>query len=78
MTGPVAMLGLATAVPPHLIEQAEVARRAEIAFADTFARFPQLAEVFRNTGIDRRYAARPIDWYERPLGWAEVTSLMVV
>jgi len=71
MTNPVAMLGLATAVPPHVLEQAEVARRAETAFGDTFVRFPQLADVFRNTGIERRYAARPMDWYERPLDWTE-------
>jgi alkylresorcinol/alkylpyrone synthase len=71
MTRPVAMLGLATAVPPHVLEQTEVARRAEAAFGDTFARFPQLADVFLNTGIERRHAARPIDWYERPLDWTE-------
>jgi alkylresorcinol/alkylpyrone synthase len=69
MTLSVSMLGLATAVPPHALEQTEVARRAETAFADTFARFPQLADVFRNTGIERRYAARPIDWFEGPLDW---------
>jgi len=45
MTNPVSMLGLATAVPPYVLEQVEIARRAETAFADTFARFPQLAEV---------------------------------
>ena len=59
-TDPVSMLGLATAVPPYALEQAEIARRAETAFADTFARFPQLAEVFKNTGIERRYSARPV------------------
>src|SRR3984957_2497695 len=71
MTDPVSMLGLATAVPPYALEQAEIARRAETAFADTFARFPQLAEVFKNTGIERRYSARPIDWFERRLDWTE-------
>jgi alkylresorcinol/alkylpyrone synthase len=74
MTDAVALLGLATAVPPHMLEQADVARRAESAFADTFARFPQLADVFRNTGIEQRYAARPIDWFERPLDWTERTA----
>jgi alkylresorcinol/alkylpyrone synthase len=71
MTDPVSMLGLATAVPPYVLEQAEVAIRAEAIFGNTFARFPQLAEVFKNAGIERRYSARPIDWFERPLDWTE-------
>jgi alkylresorcinol/alkylpyrone synthase len=29
--------------------------------------------VFENAGIDRRYSARPIDWFERPLDWTERT-----
>jgi alkylresorcinol/alkylpyrone synthase len=77
MTDPVSMLGLATAVPPYALEQVEIARRAETAFADTFARFPQLAEVFKNTGIERRYSVRPIDWFERVLDWTERSTAYV-
>jgi alkylresorcinol/alkylpyrone synthase len=74
MTAPVSMLGLATAVPPHALDQTEVARRAEAMFGHTLARFPQLAEVFVNAGIERRYSARPIDWFDRPRDWTERTA----
>jgi alkylresorcinol/alkylpyrone synthase len=74
MTEPVSLLGLGTAVPPYVLEQAEIARRATTAFADAFTRFPQLVDVFRNTGIEQRYSARPIDWFERPIDWTERTT----
>jgi alkylresorcinol/alkylpyrone synthase len=33
-----------------------------------------LARVFTGSGIHRRYAVRPIEWYFEPLGWPERTS----
>jgi len=68
---PVSLLGLATAVPSHVIEQQEVARRARPLFGPAFSRYPNLIEVFANTGIARRYAACPIGWYEQDHGWPE-------
>jgi alkylresorcinol/alkylpyrone synthase len=66
MALPVSVLALSTAVPPHRLEQADVARRARRIFAPTFARFPQLDEVFVNAGIATRYSVRPPEWFERP------------
>ncbi|HEY4775424.1 MAG TPA: type III polyketide synthase, partial [Xanthobacteraceae bacterium] len=74
MVGPVSLLAVATAVPPYVLDQREVAERARGVFKPLFARFPQLADVFANAGIDRRYSVRPADWFERPLDWSERTS----
>lgn len=71
---PVTMLALATAVPPHRLEQSAVADLARRIYATSFARYPRLADVFVNAGIECRYAVRPFDWYETPRGWAERTQ----
>src|SRR3954469_16105033 len=67
---PCSLLSLATAVPPHAIEQAhakEVGRRA-------FGRknlFDKLSTVFDNAAIARRHLVAPAEWYEQSHGWAE-------
>jgi alkylresorcinol/alkylpyrone synthase len=63
---PVSVLALSTAVPPHRLDQDDVARRARRIFAQVFARFPQLDDVFVNAGIAHRYAVCPPDWFEAP------------
>jgi len=63
---PVSVLSLATAVPPHQLDQTDVAQRARRIFARTFARFPQLEDVFVNAGIARRYSVQSPDWIEQP------------
>ncbi|HET9902460.1 MAG TPA: type III polyketide synthase [Xanthobacteraceae bacterium] len=68
---PVALVSLATAVPPHAVDQDYVARRAREIYAPTLARHPGLIDVFAHTGIKRRFAACPLDWYEREHGWPE-------
>ena len=71
---PVTMLGLATAVPPHRLEQSAVADVARRVYAGSFARYPKLADVFVNAGIERRYSVRPIEWYQEPHDWTERTQ----
>ncbi len=70
----VSILSLATAVPPHVIEQDEAARRARAMFARAFARFPQLNDVFVNAGIERRYSVCPIDWFLKPQDFTTRTA----
>jgi len=77
MSLPVTMLALATAVPPYRLEQKAVAALARRVYANSFARFPKLADVFVNAGIERRHAVRPLDWYEAPRNWAERTKAYV-
>ena len=68
------MLALATAVPPHQLEQSAVADLARRIYAKSFARYPKLADVFVNAGIERRYSVRPIEWFDAPHDWTERTQ----
>lgn len=71
---PVSLLGLATAVPPYVLEQVAVADAARAIYGRTFARYPKLTDVFLNAGIARRYSVRPLDWFMTPRGWPERTQ----
>ena len=67
-------LGLATAVPPHRLDQDDVAQFARRVYARSFARYPKLADVYANAGINHRYSVRPLEWFERPHDWRERTQ----
>ena len=70
------LLSLATAVPPYALGQPEVALRARHLFAASAgADLDRLMPVFAHAGIERRYSSVPIEWYERPHGWAERNAL---
>ena len=71
---PVPLLALATAVPPNTLEQSAVADVARRIYAKSFARYPNLADVFVNAGIERRYSVRPIEWFNAPHDWTERTQ----
>ena len=71
---PVSVLGLATAVPDHVLVQSDVADFARRIYAKSFARYPKLADVFVNAGIERRYSVRPIEWFDEPHDWSERTQ----
>ena len=62
--------GIATAVPPYVLEQADVARRVEAQFSNS-AVVQRLLPVFANTGIERRYSCVPVDWYYDAHGWPD-------
>jgi len=70
---PVTLLALATAVPPNLLEQSVVATIARRIYAKSFARYPKLADVFVNAGIERRHSVRPMEWFDAPHDWTERT-----
>ena len=71
---PVSLLSLATALPPHRIDQSAVAQVAHRIYGRAFARYPKLADVYRNAGIEQRYSVRPLDWFMEPRGWPERTQ----
>jgi alkylresorcinol/alkylpyrone synthase len=71
---PVTLLALATAVPPNLLDQPTVATAARRIYAKSFARYPKLADVFANAGIERRYSVRPMEWFDAPHDWTERTQ----
>src|SRR6478672_332524 len=74
---PVSLLSVATAAPPHILMQEEVARHASRIFAPRMRDYDHLAPLFLNTGIVERHAARPIDWYLEPQGWPERSAAYV-
>jgi alkylresorcinol/alkylpyrone synthase len=71
MPPPVQLVSLATAVPPHEVAQRDAAAAAHRGFAGRLGDYERLARVFESSGIMRRYAVRPLDWYFGPLGWPE-------
>ncbi|MFG1463181.1 type III polyketide synthase [Xanthobacter sp. DSM 24535] len=68
------LLSLATSVPPNMVTQRDVAEAMRHVFADVFTRSESMAGVFARTGIQRRYTARPLEWYLQPRDWAERTA----
>lgn len=66
---PVALLSLGTAVPPHVLLQADAKELARNLFGRRTSHFSKLAPVFDNAGIARRHIVRPREWYEREHGW---------
>jgi alkylresorcinol/alkylpyrone synthase len=71
---PVTLLALATAVPPHQLEQSAVADFARRIYAKSFSRYPKLADVYVNAGIERRYSVRPLEWFDKAHDWTERTK----
>ncbi|CAN5710753.1 type III polyketide synthase [soil metagenome] len=65
------VLSVATAVPPFCLDQRDVAAAASDAFAHRYGAYRSLSRVFETSGILRRYAVRPLEWYFEPLGWPE-------
>jgi alkylresorcinol/alkylpyrone synthase len=65
------LLSLATAVPPHVVEQAEAKALAREAFGGNKALFDRLSTVFDNAGIAKRHIVAPQHWYGENHGWQD-------
>lgn len=63
--------GLSTAVPPHVLPQSLVEDRARAILGPRFPGFEKLLPTFRASGIETRHSVVPLDWFERPHGWAD-------
>ena len=70
------LLGVATAVPPYRLDQDDVIRRVQALFGGAPG-LERLLPVFANAGIRARYSSVPIEWYDRPHGWAERNRVYV-
>jgi alkylresorcinol/alkylpyrone synthase len=55
--------------------QAEVGAQARRLFGPKFRDFERLFPVFRNTGILKRQAVRPMEWYFQDRSWPERTAV---
>ncbi|WP_028969959.1 type III polyketide synthase [Sphingomonas sp. URHD0057] len=64
------LVSLATALPPHVIEQEQAKQIGRRAFGRK-ALFDRLSSVFDNAAIAKRHLVAPPEWYEQPHGWAE-------
>ena len=71
MSSSTKLLSVATAVPPFCLIQSDVAAAAHKGFASRFGAFKRLSRVFETSGIEQRYAVKPLEWYFQPLGWPE-------
>jgi alkylresorcinol/alkylpyrone synthase len=67
---PCSLLSLATAVPPHVIEQQDAKALGRAAFGRK-ALFDRLSGVFDNAGIAKRHTVAPKEWYAASHGWQE-------
>jgi alkylresorcinol/alkylpyrone synthase len=68
------IISIAVATPEHVLEQADVARRAGRLFSERLGVWDRVAGVFRSSGIRTRRSVCPADWYETPRGWPERTK----
>lgn len=66
---------LATAVPTHRLPQDLVARKAQSIFGPHYPQFERLLKTFRTSGVEARYSAAPIEWFEGTHGWSEKNAL---
>ena len=74
---PAKLLSVASAVPPHVLEQTVVAAWVRSEFIDRFPSFDRVANVFMTSGIETRHAVQPVDWFIKDNGWPERTAAYV-
>jgi alkylresorcinol/alkylpyrone synthase len=64
------IIALATAVPPHRLDQGNVVARVEQLFGRS-PDFERLIQVYANSGIDCRYSVKPFEWFDEPHDWPD-------
>ncbi|HTE95964.1 MAG TPA: type III polyketide synthase, partial [Bradyrhizobium sp.] len=69
-----ALVSLATSVPPHVFLQKDVLAATWDSLRERLPEFERYASIFSNTGIIKRHAVKPFDWYLEPRGWPERTE----
>ncbi|HTV91440.1 MAG TPA: 3-oxoacyl-[acyl-carrier-protein] synthase III C-terminal domain-containing protein [Verrucomicrobiae bacterium] len=70
----VALVSVATAVPPFALEQNDVAARVHAQFSRSEI-VQRLMPVFTTTGIRRRYSCVPIEWYYEARSWPQRNAI---
>ena len=77
MSAPARIVAVATAVPPHVLDQKEVVARAREIFAPDVPGFERFADAYRNAAIETRYSCVPIDWYGTAHPFSERNDLYI-
>jgi alkylresorcinol/alkylpyrone synthase len=57
------LVAVATAVPPHRVDQADARSFAQTLFGNHFTDLDRLLPLFDNAGIRSRYFSRPLEWF---------------
>jgi alkylresorcinol/alkylpyrone synthase len=65
------LLSLATAVPEHILKTEDVIVEAARIFGGKHQDFERMLPVYANSGIRRRYSAKPYEWFRQDKGWPE-------
>ncbi|MGO4706895.1 type III polyketide synthase [Microvirga sp. 2MCAF38] len=68
------LISVATAVPGYVLLQRDVAPAANAIFSNRYSDYARIARVFETTGIQKRHAVRPLEWFFEPHGWPERTA----
>ncbi len=68
---------LATAVPPHVLDQCEVTQAGRSLFGSRFGDIERLLPVYANAGIERRHSCVPLDWYLAEYSFGERNALFL-
>lgn len=72
---PVSIHSLATATPPHILDQTTGTQVAEQLLGSAFEDFGRLRSIYTNAGIEMRQLARPVEWYTQPRSITERTEV---
>ncbi|MEJ1158515.1 type III polyketide synthase [Prosthecomicrobium sp. N25] len=65
------LVSFGTALPPHVVTQAEAAEAVERIFSRRPGSFDALRGVFATAGTRQRHTIKPAAWYLEPQGWPE-------
>lgn len=68
------LVSMATGVPAYVFHQMQILEAARAILGSLYPQFETLSTLFANTGIQRRYGVKPIEWYYEPRGWPERTQ----
>ncbi|MBS28816.1 MAG: chalcone synthase [Alphaproteobacteria bacterium] len=77
MTDAAHIAAVATAVPPYVLKQDEVAACSGEIFAPAIPEFERFGEAYRNAAIDTRHSCVPIEWYAREHSFSERNDLYI-
>jgi alkylresorcinol/alkylpyrone synthase len=67
----VEIASVATAVPEHVVTQADAKHRAQI----VYPQYARLEALYTNTGIETRYSVEPVPWHLTTHTWEERTEV---
>lgn len=73
----VCLLSVGTAVPGFVMAQDDVSTLSRELFAGRYADYDRLGQVFKTSGIRKRHAIRPLEWYRTPRSWPERTQAYI-